>query len=180
MVFLNLSLFLTLSKQYYHLVKTTSASTDISISPFFTAFDSVKYTQLGKNYLRKVFCSDSMLNSFLPLFGQRHETVFVVKAFSSFSLLIYFSYSVWHIEVMFSDRIRFNLISNNMRESSIPFFSQICVICTVFMDALDLFYKDEIQLFLVTVIFPLTLPLSDTQKPLIALVKNVPLLCELC
>lgn len=126
----------------------------------------------GKDYLRKVFCSDSMLNSFLQLFGQRRETVFMVKVLSSFSLLIYFSYPVWHTEVMFSDRIKFNLISNNMRGSSSPFFSRNHVICTVFTDALNLFYKDVIQLCLVTVIFPLTLLPRDTQKPLIPLVKK--------
>lgn len=73
---------------------------------FFTAYDSGKYVELGKDYLRKFFSPDSMLNSFLLWFGQRHEPVFVVRASSSFSLLIYFRYFVWHkIEIMFSDGI---------------------------------------------------------------------------
>lgn len=81
---------------------------------------------------------------------------------------------------MFLDGIKFNLISKSIRRSSIPFFSWNCVICTVFMDALDLFCKEEIQLFLVTVIFPLTLTLSDTQKPFRPLEKNIFLCCASC
>lgn len=165
---------LTFSKQYYHLVKTTNASPDVSISLFFVP---LRYRQLGKDCVRKAFWSDSMLNFFLLLFCQRHESVFVVEASSSFSLLICFSYFVWHTEVMFSDRIKSNLISNNIRGSSIPFFPWNCVISTFLMDVLDLFCKDEIQSFLITVIFPLTLTLSDTQKPLMPLEKKVFLCC---
>lgn len=81
---------------------------------------------------------------------------------------------------MFSDRKNFNPIFNNIRGSSIPLFSWNCVISTVFMGALDLFCKDEIQLFLVTVILALTLTLSDSQKAIIPLGKKKkvdPLLC---
>lgn len=40
------------------------------------------------------------------------------------------------------------------------------------MDVVDLFCKGQIQMFLVIVLFPLTLTLSDIQKPLTRLVKN--------
>lgn len=73
---------------------------------------------------------------------------------------------------MLSVKIKFNPISNNMRRSSSPFFSWSCVVCIVFMDVVDLFCKGQIQMFLVIVLFPLTLTLSDIQKPLTRLVKN--------
>lgn len=46
-----------------------------------------------------------------------------------------FYYIALHIEVIFSDRIKFKMISNNIKIYSIPFFLMELCYCTVFMDS---------------------------------------------
>lgn len=103
---------------------------------------------------------------------------FVVEASFSFSVLIYLFFVTERL--CFTERIRFNLISNYTIGLVFLFSYGTVLYEQVFMGTLDVLctrlnISGEILLFLVTVVFPLTL--SVTQNSLIPL-ENVLLLCD--
>lgn len=100
----------------------------------------------------------------------------MVEASFSFSVLIYLFFVTERL--CFTERIRFNLISNYTIGLVFLFSYGTVLYEQVFMGTLDVLnISGEILLFLVTVVFPLTLTLSVTQNSLIPL-EYVLLLCD--
>lgn len=104
----------------------------------------------------------------------------MVEASFSFSVLICLFFVTERL--CFTERIRFNLISNYTIGLVFLFSYGTVLYEQVFMGTLDVLctrlnISGEIVLFLVAVVFPLTLTLSVTQNSLIPL-ENVLVLCD--